>query len=49
MFQSLGLRNAQLFAPSSWEEQKTGYDQRVVGFSRFREVLTLARYLPMTA
>lgn len=38
LLQALGLRKAQLFAPSSWEERKTGYDQSIVGLARFREV-----------
>jgi hypothetical protein len=38
MLQSLPLRSVQLFAPSSIEEFKTGYDAKVVGMSSFREI-----------
>jgi len=38
MLQALGLRKAQLFAPSSWEERRVGYDQSIAGLSRFREI-----------
>jgi hypothetical protein len=38
LLQALGLRTAQLFAPSSWEEHQYGYDQSIVGFSAMREI-----------
>jgi hypothetical protein len=38
LLQALGLRTAQLFAPSSWQEHDCGYDQRIVGFSRMRQI-----------
>lgn len=38
LFQAIGLRKAQLFAPSSWEERTSGYDQNIVGLAKFREV-----------
>ena len=38
MLQSFGLGGAQLFAPSSFEEFKSGYDAKVVGFSPAREI-----------
>ena len=38
MLQSFGLGGAQLFAPSSIEEFKNGYDAKIVGFSPLREI-----------
>src|SRR5262245_32573423 len=38
LLQSFPLGGVQLFAPSSFEEARTGYDARVVGFSSFREI-----------
>ena len=38
LLQAIGLRKAQLFAPTSWEERLNGYDQNIVGLSKFKEV-----------
>lgn len=38
LLQSFPLGRVQLFAPTSFEEFRNGYDARVVGFSSFREL-----------
>lgn len=38
ILQAIGLRKGQLFAPSAWEERQLGFDQRLFGLSKYREI-----------